>query len=82
MARAKGGQTLELSAQDNAELLALCIDHGDAEKKWLGAVFLRYGMNHSEKAMAEDGAASLKRTRKRRQEQSKGDQELLPSPKT
>jgi hypothetical protein len=66
MPRAKGAQTLELSADDNAELLALCADHDDAEKKWLGGVFLRYGMKYAQRAMAEQAGAAAQRTRKRR----------------
>ena len=67
MPRAKGAQTLELSADDNGELLELCADNNNAEKKWLGGVYLRYGMKYSEKAMAEHTDAAGHRTRKRRE---------------
>ncbi len=67
MPRVKGAQTLELSADDNTELLALCADNNNAEKKWLGGVYLRYGMKHSEKAMAEQTDAAAQWTRKRRE---------------
>jgi hypothetical protein len=67
MPRVRGAQTLELSADDNTELLALCADNNNAEKKWLGGVCLRYGMKYSEKAMAEHADAAGQRTRKRRE---------------
>ncbi len=66
MPRSKGGQTLELSEADNIELLALCADNNEAEKKWLGGVMLRYGMAHSKAALDMNSAASDQRTRKRR----------------
>jgi hypothetical protein len=59
--------TLDLSFEDNEELLGLCRDHRGADKKWLGGVFLRYGMTHSKEAMEEHGAEAVERTRRRRQ---------------
>ena len=68
MPRVKGAQTLELTADDNAELLSLCADNNNAEKKWLGGVYLRYGMKHAAEAMAEQAAAASQRTRTRRED--------------
>lgn len=68
MGRAKGTPTLDLSAEDNDALLDLCLDNNNAEKKWLGGVFLRYGMEHPDLALAFQGTESVQRTRKRRVE--------------
>lgn len=62
--------TLDLSPDDNEELIALCDDQGKAEKKWLGGILLRYGMAHHEEAMAEHNAVAAQRTRKRREKPS------------
>jgi hypothetical protein len=68
MGRAKGTPTLDLSPEDNDALLALCLDNNNAEKKWLGGAFLRYGMEHPDLALAFQGTEATKRTRKRRSE--------------
>jgi hypothetical protein len=65
MPRAPKGQTLELSQEDNAELMQHCADRENAPKGWLGGVLLRYAMRNIDAAMDELEATARERRRKR-----------------